>query len=247
MTNKNTQEQDRILARVRKMMALANDTGTSEGERDNALRMAHATLAKHNLTIAMAEEAGANPEKRDHITAESRNQPWARSVAHSVGELMFCRYFFSSCNKAGKVTHNFVGREGNARTAAEMSEYVIGSIMKEANREWKKQADPGPWWTSFCKGAADQVRVRCKELRAAAEAADKPASSGTSLVLASFYKTEADANTKFLADVLKIGLTTKVTRTKCAGAGYASGKSFGNGISLNRQVGSGGYIVGRLS
>lgn len=246
MTDKNTQEQDRILARVRKMMALANDAGASEGERDNALRMAHATLAKHNLTIAMAEEAGANPEKRDRATAESRNQPWARSVAHAVGELMFCRYFFSSCNKAGKITHNFVGREGNVRTAADMSEYVIGSIMKEANREWKKQADPGPWWTSFCKGAADQVRVRCKELRAAAEMVDKPASSGTSLVLASFYKTEADANAKFLADKLGISLTTKAVRTKRAGDGYANGKSFGNGISLNRQVG-GASAVRRLS
>lgn len=246
MTASNNKDQDRILSRVRKMMALANDAGASEGERDNALRMVHATLAKHNLTMAHAEAAGANMEKRDKVTAESRNQPWARSVAHSVGEFMFCRYFFSSCDKAGKITHNFVGREDNARTAAEMAEYVIGSIMKQANREWKKQADPGPWWTSFCKGAADQIRERCKELRAQAERADQQGSTGTSLVLASFYKTEADANAKYLAEVLNLKLKSAAPRTKRAGDGYSAGKAFGSNISLNRQV-SGASSAARLS
>lgn len=242
----NTKDQDKILARVRKMMALANDAGASAGERGNALRMMHATLAKHNLTIAEAEAAGQNTEKRDRITAETRNQPWARTVAHAVGELFFCRYFFSPGSVAGKVKHNFVGREDNAKTAASMSEYVIGSIMKEANREYKKQPDPGPWWTSFCKGAAEQVRVRCHELRIAAEQADAPTSTGTGIVLASFYKTEQDANAKFLEDSLKIKLQTKATRTKRAGEGYEAGKNFGRGISLNRQVGA-TQTAGRLN
>lgn len=68
-----TEEQARVLARVRKMMALANDdAAASDGERDNALRMAHATLLKHNLTMAAAEEAGATAEEareRDSTTS----------------------------------------------------------------------------------------------------------------------------------------------------------------------------------
>lgn len=38
-------DMSRILQRVRKMMALANDKAASDGERENAMRMAHATLA----------------------------------------------------------------------------------------------------------------------------------------------------------------------------------------------------------
>ena len=41
-----------ILDRVKKMLAIANDSAASEGECDNALRMAHNTLAKHNLDMA---------------------------------------------------------------------------------------------------------------------------------------------------------------------------------------------------
>ncbi len=155
----NTKEQDRVLARVRKMMALANDAAASEGERDNALRMVHATLAKHNLTMAMAEEAGGEAEKRGLVTAESRDQPWARQTASAIASLMFCRYFRQKSPRAGKVIHNFVGREGNAKTASELADFVIRSIMSEANREWKKQANPGPWWTSFCKGELDQEEL----------------------------------------------------------------------------------------
>jgi hypothetical protein len=41
-----------ILEKVKKLLALANDKGATEGERDNALRMAHGMLAKHNLDMS---------------------------------------------------------------------------------------------------------------------------------------------------------------------------------------------------
>ena len=52
------EDKARALARVRKMLALANDAAATEGERENALRMAHATLAKYNLELAEAVERG---------------------------------------------------------------------------------------------------------------------------------------------------------------------------------------------
>lgn len=41
-----------ILEKVKKLLALAGNAGATEGERDNALRMAHGLLAKHNLDMA---------------------------------------------------------------------------------------------------------------------------------------------------------------------------------------------------
>ena len=76
---------DKGLERVKKMLTLANDAGATEGERDNALRMAHATLAKHNLTLSEAEAAGSTPEeKRCDGAIETRNMPWARRTAHGA-------------------------------------------------------------------------------------------------------------------------------------------------------------------
>jgi hypothetical protein len=56
-------DREKVLARVKKMMTLATDAGASEGERENALRMAHATLAKYNLTMSEAEATGKKSEE----------------------------------------------------------------------------------------------------------------------------------------------------------------------------------------
>lgn len=235
----NTPEQDKILSRVRKMLNLANDAAASQGERDNAIRMAHALLAKHGLDIAAAEAAGqAEEEGREQHTNETRDQPWARSVSHAIASLFFCRYYYARTAARGKVRHHFIGRISNATTASELAAFVVASIMREANREWKKQADPGPWWTSFCKGAADRVRERCEELRKAAEQ-PKPAVPGTALVLADYYRQEHAKNTQFL-EAAGIHLRTKRTFTKQAGEGYGAGRAYGDKVSLNRQIGSSG-------
>lgn len=236
----NSVDQDKVLNRIRKMMALANDAAASAGERDNAMRMVHATLAKHNLTMAMAEASGQQQEEaRDKGTTETRDQPWARRVAHSISDLYFCRYFFTKVRDGrGKVRHNFVGRVGNVETAKLMTDYVCKSIMSEANRLWKLQPDPGPWWTGFCKGAAEQIAARCLALRTDAEKVDAAQpSTGTALVLASFYKIELAANEEWLLNAGQKLYSVK-NREKAAGAGVLEGRAFGAKVSLNRQVGT---------
>lgn len=90
-----TFDREKVLGRVRKMMALANDKAASDGERDNALRMAYNTLAKHNLSMAEAEAAGAKSEEpRERGFTMSRDQPWCRTVAHAIANLFFCAYWY---------------------------------------------------------------------------------------------------------------------------------------------------------
>jgi uncharacterized protein DUF2786 len=231
-------ETDRVLARVRKMMALANDAAASEGERDNALRMAYATLAKHNLTMAEAEKAGRAPEEaREHGTSSSRDQPWCREVNHAVAELFFCKYWYDRKNvNRGQVRHNFVGLTGNVMTAREVADYCVRSIMSEANRRWKGQPNPGAYWTSFCKGAAASVRERCKALR---EGSDQPQSNGNALVLADHWKREMEKNALMVRDTL--GLRLRVPKDRQKGVltgGYGDGKAFGGGLSLSRSIGA---------
>jgi len=235
----NEQETARVLSRVRKMMAIANDGAATEGERDNAMRMAHATLAKHNLTMIEAEAAGAEQqEARDVGGTTSRDQPWCRSVANSVSKLFFTYYFFQRSHTRGKVEHKFVGRLSNVETAREITDYVIKSITAEANRRWKQQPDPGPWWTQFCKGAALSVAARCTQLRADADKTEGDG-KGTSLVLASHYAAELEANKKHIADVLEMKLKFGKDRQRhTAGSGYADGREFGAKVGLDRQIGA---------
>jgi hypothetical protein len=247
----NNSEKDRVLARVKKMLNLANDAGASEGERDNALRMAHATLAKHNLSMAEASQADTSRgEARIEETAKNIGYPWARQAAHAVAGLFFCKYFYMDVYTAtGKprsdaCRHFFVGRESNATTAREMAIYVLQSILREANRRRVAEQQTWTWHTSFCKGAAARVRVRCSMLRDEAEKADAARaaaspSSGTSLVLASLYALETTANEAFIASRgRKLGVVQSREHAPSV-SGYADGAAFGNSISLNRQVGTG--------
>src|SRR6187399_1869298 len=87
---------DGVVRRVKKMLTLAADAGAAEGERDNAIRMAHALLAKHNMTVAQVEAANADSKKEERTGGISvtRDQPWARQTASAIARLFFCKHFF---------------------------------------------------------------------------------------------------------------------------------------------------------
>ena len=240
---RSSNDQERALDRVKKMLALANDAAASEGERDNALRMAHATLAKYNLSLVDAQGApqGAN-EKRVDLALETLCWPWMRTTAHAVAELFFCKYFFVR-SKKNYVKHYFVGRMSNATTASGLTKYVIDSIEAEARRAKRRAAFAGPdFVVSFCKGAAHKVYHRCQALREEAEQASQAAptaqATGTALVLASVYRNELEANSAYLDDVLKLKLKTSASRERRADSGaYHAGAAFGAKVQLNRQLG----------
>lgn len=243
-------DKDKILSRVKKMMALANDAGASEGERDNAIRMAHATLAKYNLTMAEAERAGTKPEeKRTGEPIVGRDFPWCRTTAYAIAQLFFCEYFYIS-QHGGTVKHFFIGKTSNVYTAQEMSRYVIDSITKEAHRVSKERTGStgGTFWRSFCKGAASTIWHRCAQLRAEAEKASVVASTGTSLVLASVYASEKVANTHFLTEVMgmKNLRASKARERNTSYDAHAAGREYGSKVNLNRQIGGGGSNQQRL-
>lgn len=235
----------KILERVRKMLRLANDSAATDGERDNAMRMAHATLAKHNLSMADAEARGATAEERRlDKQVETLCWPWMRTVSFGIAKLFFCEYFFARSRK-NYVRHFYIGRESNVATASEMSAYVIASIQREANAHKKRGGDP----LSFCKGAAARIHERCRALRAEAErASQSSAAPGTAIVLASVYATEQAANKAYMSSELGIGkLKTSVSRQRRAESGdYYAGVKHGDSINLNRQLNGGATSQRRI-
>lgn len=224
---------DRTIDKIRKLLALGNDTRGNEQERETALRQAYALLAKHNLDIAEVGST-APQEAREQQNSRLSVFPWARGIAHSLSQLFFCNYFFQ--RGAGKLaTHSFVGKASNAVTAREMAEYVIASVFKELWARYGSETSPEA--RSFAVGVEATIRRRCAELRKAAEAEQRPVSDGRALVLADLYATERTANDAWIA--AHVGkLVTQKDRTKgVLGSAYSAGKAHGEGISLNRQVG----------
>jgi len=219
---------DKIINRVRKMLALSKDEAASEGERDNALRMAHATLAKYNLSMAAVD---APPEEaRGSDVLRIRHRMWMVTVHNAVAKLFFCHLFMS---KRGQyIDMTFVGKESNITTAKDIATYLCNSILKEN----KNQISDQSWLASFNKGAASRIYERCLDLRKEADKAPEKA-TGTAIVLASLYKREEAANSDYIRDVMKINLSTsKERRSNVHGSAYDAGRAYGGKLNLNRQV-----------
>lgn len=130
--------EEKIVNRIKKMMALANDPAASDGERENALRMSYALLAKYNLDMADVQGQPTGPqEARRGQAAEFYGRPWAVSVAAAVGDLFFCKYYYRSSGKNTAI-HTFVGKESNALSAVEVAESLVRSIYQEATRKMRR-------------------------------------------------------------------------------------------------------------
>lgn len=247
-----------ILNRVKKMLALANDNAASPGERDNAMRMAYNTLAKYNLSMAQVNVLDSNrTDPRIHVMLDLyADTVWARRACRGIATLFMCYHFRNSVGDSHR--HSFVGKTVNVTTASYMAEYVLNSIIRESEKATKNyfgefkldklldldtgetpEATKKIWEESFRVGAADAIYVRCEKMARDAQSNNEQG-EGTSLVLASIYATELDANSLFIKENLGIHLTSLRKKTTERAQGAASkGAVFGNSINLNRQISSG--------
>lgn len=222
---------DKIINRVKKMLALGNDSAATEGERDNALRMVHNILAKYNLS--MADIADEEQEERVRERMEFYGRPWARTVAYASAELFFCKYFYRPSGK-NKSVHSFVGRISNVATATEMAKYLINSIKREAGRKARELGQGTPYRRAFSTGAANKVWDRVKEL----QTQDIPdEATGRALVVVPLYKSEQKANQAFLETLgVELTRTSRKGKPLLAGA-YHAGSRYGSTLNLSQQLG----------
>lgn len=223
--------EEKIISRIQKMLALANDLAASEGERDNALRMAYATMAKYNIDMA-AVDKHLRPEDRINFESTSWAWMWAKQVNQIVGKLFFCKYYVGRKINGTQCQHHFVGKESNAMTAAVMADYVVNSILREGRAIYKQNTAPGT--RAFAIGAMHALYNRVEQMRRD----DMPdAAPGTALVLASLHKTEQDANEAFLQES-GTSLVHRKGGNRAVGDhnAYEAGQAYGKNINLSAQL-----------
>jgi hypothetical protein len=219
--------EDKILSRIRKMMAIANDSAASEAERDTALQMSYRLLAKHNLTMLQVEDQGSR-EVRGTYEEQGWSQTWAKHVCLNVAKLFFCEYYIGDKINATKCVHHFVGLESNATTAMLMSSYIINSILKEGRKRYTHNLSPET--RSFALGVVARLSQRIAEL---IKQTQQDATPGTALVLIDLYQSEKQANEA----LLPANLEAKRSRSSSVKRGaYESGKEFGSSINLSKQI-----------
>lgn len=191
---------DKIIAKIKKLLIRGNDPSSAEAEREVAMRMAHALLAKHNLDMAEVEAAGGTTENRGVLSATFFGRPWARQVASSIAKLFFCKYVYYSIPGSKQAKHMFIGKESNSRTAAEIAAYVVQSILSEGKSTARGRGNL--WVRSFGLGAGLAVGIRVERMiREATEMKFKAdPNAGTALVLSNLYVMEAKKNEIVIAN-----------------------------------------------
>lgn len=229
-----------VIARIRKMLALAADSGASEGERDNAMRMAHTAMAKYNLAIAEVEASAPDAkdpaiEARVEETISFSTALWAQIVAVEIGKLTACLYVQGGRRTASGrpvKTHNFIGRAANATTAGYLAQYLVRSIEREGRARAYEESRSATWVYAFGTGAAQRIGERVRELIASREGFTE----SKALVLADWRNKENEANRAHLRATCPTA--RQVTKNFSVDAdGHARGRTYAEGLSLNQQLG----------
>lgn len=229
---------DKVLTKIKKLLAMASDTRGNENERDNAMRQVQSMLATHNLEIADIEKHGGTTEEGRGIeNATFYGRPWARRVVAAAARMLFCEYIYVSNSDAKQIVHRFIGRKSNVITAAEMGRYLVESILRESATQARAIGEPssGSWARDFAKGAAASIAMRVTEI-IRTSTTPSTGGTGTSLVLASFYQTEKNANALVLAQEFpKLG-KGRAGRGATNFDATLRGREYGKNVSLNKQV-----------
>lgn len=227
---------EKVINRLKKMLALANNAGATEGERDAALKQSYTLLAKYNLTMSQVDAHNTTPqEERLAEKATFPVYPWARQIAGQVADLFFCKYYFMRLGVGKQATHVFIGKESNAATAQYMSEFVVRSVMREAAKMYGSAIAPEA--RNFAVGVVSKLWDRVREIKAGFNKAEEATTTGTALVLASLYEQEASANKAWL-EQMNIKLKTSASRQKGVtdSDAYRAGRDFGAKVSLSPQI-----------
>lgn len=227
-----TEVTDRILERVRKLLAMANDERANEGERDNALRMANNIMAKYQ--IEMADVPLEQREKDDPIgrfEEEGWNLAWNNMMRNSIAKLFDCRYFQGGKINATRGRHVFVGRGANATTAMLMSDWIVRAALREADKVAGHRLTAGG--RSFGLGVAARLSERVNALIKDSNAELK-VSTGRDLVI--IRQNAQDANEAWIAANMKVGKSRALRKSSVDADAYFAGRSHADSINLSKQV-----------
>lgn len=228
--------EDKILNRVKKMLAIAECSGATEAERDTALKMAYKVLAAHNLSMVDLD-AHVNQEQdpRAMHDNEGYSMIWAKHIYNDIAGLFFCKYFGGRKVNAYKCVHHFVGRQSNATTAMHMAQFIVDSLVKECRKVYGHALVPEA--RAFALGASSKLRERIAIIKKQQQEESESTATGTALVLVNLYESEKDANALTIAELgIKLSKGAKGKSSVNSDA-YGAGKEYGAKISLAPQVG----------
>ena len=208
-------KQNRIIEKIRKLFALANDKGASGNEAENALRMANKLLAKHSLEmVQLAESDAVFCSFQDY----NIKYPGSKIAIGAICRLYNCRVIFDMNWTPAKTL--IIGTGSNRVTAIIVIEQLLDQIKKECagkNAAFKTGAAIG--LSDVCQRIIDERKEDTTEII-----------PGTGLMPIDQMKQQEIAVNEFVESNFKNLRASR--RTK----GSAEGRKYGHGLNPGARV-----------
>lgn len=227
------QDRDKIMERIRRLLAMAEDT-SSPNEAAIAARRAEKLMREHQLTqvdVLVKDLDGDSVEIStvDHVQTiygpryKSSGQPrWVGVIAVAAALMNECE---ADMNHVGHT--RFYGVAGDAQVAAAIFQYLIKETSRLAGKYPGGRAEKN----AFRRGCASALQTRAREIKAERERQFQETSSGTALVLLKQALIEQRTGRKFEYETGKA--------SPVDAAAYHAGRLAGRNINLNDQLEAG--------
>jgi len=213
-------KENRIIDKIRKLFALANDKGATGAESENALRMANAMLSKHSLE--MSQLTGHDETVFCTFAEYNLKTPGSMTIIGAISRFYNCRIIFDYNWPEPKSL--IIGTGANRMTATIVIDQLIDQIKKECKGEN----------AAFKQGAADGLAEVCRRITTERNKDTTEILPGTGLMVIDQKKQQLAAASAFV-DANFANL--KNTKRK---KGSAEGRAYGQGLNPGARVGGEG-------
>lgn len=222
----------RIIEKIRKTLALAENAGATPAEAVRASSQAEALLRKYNLEMAdiIMEQSTDEDVQVDEFSPGYRPGKvyksiplWAQSIAVVTCKLYDCHARFGFDRRTNGQTFRIFGYSTDLQVCRWTIDYLSKAIYNNT-----PTMHGTTYANDFRKGATSEICRRLKELKTAQKAEYAASSSGTALVV---FKEQAI--------VKKFGdFSYKEDKMRTSTSGAAAGQAFGAtvNISPNRPI-----------
>lgn len=234
----NQKSHDRVLNKIKKMLAMGERSEGNEHEAQVAMEMAYKLMAKHNIDRAEIMDDDDVESFGKECFTRKRGGPWARDICFAIARLYFCKYYYSG-GKNRTDTHHFIGTDSNVAIAQMVSNFVMDIIDNEAKRtaiatltESKTQ-----YLNSFRNTAGKRIASRATAMIAEAERGEATDESGCKmLVLASVYQQHRQGAEDFLEGEGIRPQARAVRSRSTSSRGASAGHAAGNRVNLRPSI-----------
>ncbi len=248
---------DRLIDRIAKLLALANNNNSVE-EAALAASRAQALMLEHEIDQATVELSDEPPELEDvvmdSIKLGKTRVSWKADLWYGIAEGNGCQGVTGPGGRGRLAKLYAFGRQSNVETCRYMYQWLVKEVDRLAKQALAERDCPDMganrrYANSFRAGAAQVIARRLEDARAATFRQAEAQGKGCALVLVKNDMAVVKREAKDLQRKAWGGVATgSYSRgAVSSGAGYRDGKQAGGGVNLGSgsgQLGQGRKQIG---